>query len=117
MMRDALFHATFRQLPPKVLGVVLLHLPVAWRRLQYLAESGRESATPLMEAVQLREAAFCAKFPEYSKWVCWNEGEAGKQQVRQQQARIGAGDWALRHHGAGCVCCLPLQTVWCVLVC
>lgn len=86
MMRDALFHATFRQLPPKVLGVVLLHLPVAWRRLQYLAESGRESATPLMDAVQLREAAFCAKFPEYSKWVSWTAGEAGQQ---QQQVRQG----------------------------
>jgi hypothetical protein len=88
MMRDALFHATFRQLPAKVLGVVLLHLPVAWRRLQYLAESGRESSTPLMVAVQLREAAFRDKFPEYSKWVSWNEGEAGKQQqVRRGRCR------------------------------
>jgi hypothetical protein len=86
MMRDALFHATFRQLPPKVLGVVLLHLPVAWRRLQYLAESGRESSTPLMVAVQLREAAFRGKFPEYSKWVSWNEGEAGKQQQVRRDA-------------------------------
>lgn len=76
MLRDALFHSTFRRLPPALLGVVVLHLPVAWRRLEYLVQAGRESAVPLMDAVQLSEAAFDAAFPEYAKWKSWNDGEA-----------------------------------------
>lgn len=89
MMRNGLFHVKFRALPPKVLGATLLHLPVAWRRLQYLAESGRESAFPLMEAVQKSEAAFAEKFTEYSKWRCWTEGEGHKQVRPAGQARPG----------------------------
>ncbi|KAF8067116.1 CLMP1 [Scenedesmus sp. PABB004] len=85
MLRDAVFHATFRALPPVLLGVVVLHLPVAWRRLQYLVEAGRESAVPLMEAVQLPEARFAAAFPEYAKWRCWTDGTA--------QAHSAAAPW------------------------
>jgi hypothetical protein len=77
MLRDALFHATFRRLPPTLLGVLLLHLPVAWRRLQYLAEAAREGSVPLMDAVQLREAAFAARCPEYARWAAW-QGRQGQ---------------------------------------
>jgi hypothetical protein len=66
-----------RELPPKVLGVVLLYLPKAWARLQYLAESERESKVPVMSAVQMSEDKFAKRFPDYCKWR-----EFTKQQVQ-----------------------------------
>lgn len=80
MLRDALFHDAFRRLPPVLLGVLLLHLPASWQRLEYLAQSGREGSVSVMDAVELEEAAFVAKFPEYPKWKCWNGDQA--RQVR-----------------------------------
>ncbi len=54
MMRSAYVHATLRELPPKLLGVLILHLPSVWARLEYIVEGGleQEGGLRLMEALQ-----------------------------------------------------------------
>lgn len=79
MMSHAFYHSTLRSIPPAALGVIILHLPKAWRRLQYLAESARESNMCLMAAVQMREERFAEMFPEYPKWRCWTDGQTETQ--------------------------------------
>jgi hypothetical protein len=93
MLRDALFHDAFRRLPPVLLGVLLLHLPTSWQRLEYLAQSGREGSVSVMDAVELQEAAFAVKFPEYPKWKCWNGDQA--RQVRRRQGSAMPPTWCI----------------------
>jgi hypothetical protein len=56
MMRSAYVHATLRELPPKLLGVLILHLPSCWCRLEYLVDSEQEVGSRLMEALQCSRA-------------------------------------------------------------
>lgn len=79
MLNDAVFHTALRSMPPPALGVILLHLPVAWRRLQYLAESAQESSVSLMTAVEMSESRFAEAFPDYAKWRCWTDGQTEPQ--------------------------------------
>lgn len=51
-------------------------------------QSGREGALKLSQAVGLSEAQFCRRFPEYSQWRSWNNGE---EQVGDEQGRKGRG--------------------------
>eukprot|EP00878_Enallax_costatus_P023868 GHUV01025423.1.p1 GENE.GHUV01025423.1~~GHUV01025423.1.p1 ORF type:complete len:185 (+),score=68.50 GHUV01025423.1:919-1473(+) len=79
MLNHAVFHTALRRLPPEAVGVVIMHLPVAWRRLQYLAESAQENAVSLMDAVQMYDGKFTQAFPEYAKWRCWTDGQSEPQ--------------------------------------
>ena len=82
MLGNAYLHATLRELPPKALGIILLHLPKAWVRLQYLAESERERGVTtggIMKAVQTTEDKFARRFPDYSKW----------REFTEQQGQVG----------------------------
>lgn len=72
MLRSGHLHATLRRLPAGVLGVLVLHLPKAWRRLQYLVDSKQEGALQLMDAVRLTDRRFAQLFPEFPKWRGWS---------------------------------------------
>lgn len=37
MQSNGFYHSALRRLPFSLLGVVILHLPLTWSRLQYLA--------------------------------------------------------------------------------
>ncbi len=81
MLRSAHMHATLRRVPPTLLGAILLHLPAAWERLEYIAEAGHEGSMPLMDAVQASSARFRAQFPEFDKWRSFSCGS--------QQGQVG----------------------------
>lgn len=73
-------------------------------------QSGREGALKLSQAVGLSEAQFCRRFPEYSQWRSWNNGE---EQVGDEQARMGEGCTAgcRRHNNSVCSRAASLQAV------
>jgi hypothetical protein len=73
MMSSALMHSMVRELSPQLLGVLLLHLPHAWSRLQYMVESSCQ-ALDIISAVQADPAKFEALCPGYSKWLAWRIG-------------------------------------------
>ena len=79
LINHAVFHTALRRLPPEAIGAVIMHLPAAWRRLQYLAESAQENAVSLMDAVQMYDGKFTQVFPEYAKWRCWTDGHSEPQ--------------------------------------
>jgi hypothetical protein len=71
MFSNAYFHSALRNLPPKLLGVIILHLPTAWSRLQYLVESSQEGGLDIMQVVQARRADFSKAHPGYARWLAW----------------------------------------------
>ncbi|GAX75417.1 hypothetical protein CEUSTIGMA_g2861.t1 [Chlamydomonas eustigma] len=71
------YHSGLRRISPSLLGIIILHLPQAWRRMQYLADCNQEPHAELMEAVQLPEHKFEEKFPSYKKWLTFKTSEMG----------------------------------------
>lgn len=71
MMSNGYYHSALREMPMSLLGIVILHLPAAWSRLQYLAESSQETGMEIMRVVQDSDAAFVKVYPEYKKWLAW----------------------------------------------
>jgi hypothetical protein len=68
MQRDAYYHSVLRELPPSCLGILLLHLPACWVRMDYLAQSEQETSMQIMELVHAPAAVFAAQFPEFKRW-------------------------------------------------
>lgn len=62
MHSNGFYHSTLRRIPLHLLGVIILHLPAAWSRLQYLADSSQEGRMELMDVVQLRRQAFETRY-------------------------------------------------------
>ncbi len=75
MMSNGYYHSVMRELPVGLLGVMLMHLPSAWSRLQFLADSSKESKMDVMQVVQCSKPAFAAAFPEHEKWLHWRTTE------------------------------------------
>ncbi len=71
MLSSGYFHSALRRLPMPLLGLVILHLPSSWARLQYLAEKGQEAGEDLMSVVQSSEKHFAELHPGYLKWLEW----------------------------------------------
>ena len=88
------FHSALRRVSGTHLGVIILHLPKCWSRLQYLVESNLESKILLMEAVQLGDEVFESRFPGYMRWRSYKRNEIGGSVpwARQAEHQVGLVD-------------------------
>lgn len=77
MTTNGFYHSTLRRIPLQLLGVLILHLPVAWSRLQYLAESSQEGKMEFMKVIQSKPWDFDASFPDYRRWLHYQTSEMG----------------------------------------
>jgi hypothetical protein len=71
------YHSALRRISGSHIGVIILHLPKSWSRLQYLAESNLESRILIMDAVHLGDRAFESQFPDYKRWLSFKRNEIG----------------------------------------
>ena len=85
MMGQGLYHARLRRLDLNLLGVLIMHLPKGWSRLQYLAETNQESKMDFLTSTQCSDSDFVAAFPEY---VRWHKGKRNE--------LVGLGVWGFR---------------------
>lgn len=77
ILSNGIFHSTLRRIPFALLGIIILHLPKCWARLQYLTESSLEGEIEMMEAVQIPDSKFKTRFPDYQKWRHFQTSEMG----------------------------------------
>mmetsp|Transcript_13951 Transcript_13951/g.30154 ORF Transcript_13951/g.30154 Transcript_13951/m.30154 type:complete len:600 (+) Transcript_13951:88-1887(+) len=93
MLSNGFYHSTLRDLPMKLVGVTVLHLPTVWGRLQYLAETNQETRMQLSEVIQCNERTFNAQFPEFRKWWSYKTSEMGSKVPwrKKQQHKRGRG--------------------------
>ena len=96
MMANGYMHTALRRMPMKLLGVLLMHLPVAWSRLQYMVDSNQEPAMDIMAAVQSGQEDFLEAFPSYRRWLAW-------------KCSTGVGGVCMR--AFMCVCCVCVGCV------
>lgn len=87
MLRSGRLHAAMRRLPAGVLGALILHLPRAWRRLEYLVETKQEGAGRLSRALRMPDASFAEAFPEFPQWRGWSERHGSKVRARGRRCR------------------------------
>ena len=69
------YHSGARRIPLSLLGVIIMHLPQAWSRLQYLVDVNQEPRAGLMDAVQFSGKEFEDRFPEFRKWLQFRTSE------------------------------------------
>ncbi|KAL6749858.1 hypothetical protein V8C86DRAFT_3144587, partial [Haematococcus lacustris] len=82
MLHSALLHSQLRELRMPLLGVLLMHLPGTWSRLEFVGRRAEGRPLDVLWVVESGDQAFEAVCPGHAAWRAW----------RQQQLR-GCRPW------------------------
>ncbi|KAL6764082.1 hypothetical protein V8C86DRAFT_24240 [Haematococcus lacustris] len=82
MLHSALLHSQLRELRMPLLGVLLMHLPGTWSRLEFVGRRAAGRPLDVLWVVESGDQAFEAACPGHAAWRAWRQ---------QQLVRVAVG--------------------------